>query len=228
MKHIAIIPARSGSKGVKNKNIKPLNGKPLISHTIQVALSSKVYSDVYVTTDSQDIADIAIADGAIVPFLRTKELASDSALAVDVILDILNKLEIENPDKTYFSMLQPTSPLRNVDDCIQTNRILNQDLCNTLISVAECSEHPYKMVRKSKNNIRLNFLDWPIENPPRQTLPDLYIYNGAFYSSRVDLFQNKKTFVHEDTFLYEMPKIRSVNIDDTIDFMLAELLLSSK
>tara|TARA_B100000242_G_scaffold17275_1_gene10593 strand:+ start:34218 stop:34904 length:687 start_codon:yes stop_codon:yes gene_type:complete len=228
MKHIAIIPARSGSKGVKNKNIKPLNGKPLISHTIQVALSSKVYSDVYVTTDSQDIADIAIADGAIVPFLRTKELASDNALAVDVILDTLNKLEIKNPDKTYFSMLQPTSPLRNVDDCIQTNRILNQDLCNTLISVAECSEHPYKMVRKSKNNIRLNFLDWPIENPPRQTLPDLYIYNGAFYSSRVDLFQNKKTFVHEDTFLYEMPKIRSVNIDDTIDFMLAELLLSSK
>jgi CMP-N-acetylneuraminic acid synthetase len=82
------------------------------------------------------------------------------------------------------------------------------------------------MVRKSNTNSRLNFLDWPIENPPRQSLPKIYIYNGAFYSSRVDFFLENKTFVNEDTYLYEMPKTRSVNIDDEIDFKLAEILVS--
>ena len=95
MKHIAIIPARSGSKGVKNKNIKYLNGKPLIAHTIQAAQASGIYSNIYVTTDSQEIADIALAEGALIPFLRSQDLANDSALAVDVMIDVLNKINIE-------------------------------------------------------------------------------------------------------------------------------------
>ncbi len=226
MKHIAIIPARSGSKGVKNKNIKYLNGKPLIAYTIQAAQASGIYSNIYVTTDSQEIADIALAEGALIPFLRSQDLANDSALAVDVMIDVLNKINIEKPKETYFSMLQPTTPLRSEEDCKSSHEILLKNSFSSLISITECSEHPYKMVRKSKTNSRLNFLDWPIENPPRQSLPKIYIYNGAFYSSRVDCFLENKTFVNEDTYLYEMPKTRSVNIDDETDFKLAEILVS--
>jgi len=227
MKHIAIIPARSGSKGVKNKNIKILNGLPLITYTIRAAIDSKVYSSIYVSTDSQEIADIAISEGALVPFLRSNNLSNDSALAVDVMLDMLNNIQIEDPATTYFSMLQPTTPLRSSEDCIYTNDILQNSPISSLISVTECSEHPYKMVRKSTDNIRLNFLDWPIENPPRQSLPEIYIYNGAFYSSNVNYFLKNKTFVSSKTYLYEMPKNRSINIDDEIDFSLAEILASA-
>ena len=224
MKHIAIIPARSGSKGVKNKNIRFLNGEPLIAHTIKTAIASEVYSAVYVSTDSEEIAEIAIAEGALVPFLRSKTLAEDSALAVDVMIDALKRISIEKPDQTYFSMLQPTTPLRNKEDCKLVHEILIRNSLSSLISITQCSEHPYKMVRKSNNNSRLNFLDWPYENPPRQSLPEIYIYNGAFYSSKVECFIENKTFVNDDTYLYEMPKERSINIDDEIDFKLAEIL----
>lgn len=227
MKTIAIIPARAGSQGVKNKNIRLVGGMPLILHTIMTARSSGVYSDVIVTTDSSEIAEIATDAGASVPFLRSDQLADNKALAVDVMVDSLQRLNAEYSDESYFCMLQPTTPLRSAQDCVNVHEMMMSEPAHSLISVTECSEHPYKMVRKSSSQLRLNFLDWPVENPPRQSLPELFIYNGAFYAAKINLFLAQKTFVSEKTKLYEMPKDRSVNIDDEIDLVLADALLSN-
>jgi len=225
MRTIAIIPARAGSQGVKNKNIRLVGGIPLICHTIIAARSSEVYSDVIVTTDSSEIAEIARDAGASVPFLRSDQLANNKALAVDVMVDSLKRLNAEYSDDSYFCMLQPTTPLRSAQDCVSVHEMMMSNLAHSVISVTECSEHPYKMVRKSSSQLRLNFLDWPVENPPRQSLPKLFIYNGAFYAANINLFLDQKTFVSEKTKLYEMPKERSVNIDDEIDLVLADSLL---
>jgi CMP-N,N'-diacetyllegionaminic acid synthase len=227
MKTIAIIPARAGSQGVKNKNIRLVNGKPLICHTIIAARSSGVYSDVIVTTDSPKIAEIATDAGASVPFIRSDKLADNKALAVDVMVDSLKRLDVEYSDDSYFCMLQPTTPLRSAQDCVNVHEMMTSNLASSVISVTECSEHPYKMVRKSSSQLRLPFLDWPVENPPRQSLPQLFIYNGAFYAANINLFLNQKTFVTEKTKLYEMPKERSVNVDDEIDLILADALLKN-
>jgi CMP-N,N'-diacetyllegionaminic acid synthase len=227
MKTIAIIPARAGSQGVKNKNIRLVGGMPLICHTIIAARSSGVYSDVIVTTDSSEIAEIATDAGASVPFLRSDQLADNKALAVDVMVDSLKRLNADYSDDSYFCMLQPTTPLRSAQDCVNVHEMMMSKIAHSVISVTECSEHPYKMVRKSSSQLRLNFLDWPVENPPRQSLPKLFIYNGAFYAANINLFLDQKTFVSGKTKLYEMPKERSVNIDDEIDLVLADALLNN-
>lgn len=225
MKSIAIIPARAGSQGVKNKNIRLVAGIPLICHSIMAARSSGVYSDIIVTTDSSEIAKIATDAGASVPFIRSHNLADNKALAVDVMIDSLKRLYTKYSEDSYFCMLQPTTPLRSAEDCVSVHEMMASKLASSVISVTECSEHPYKMVRKSGSNERLSFLDWPIENPPRQSLPKLFIYNGAFYAANINLFLNQETFVTEKTKLYEMPKERSVNIDDEIDLILADALI---
>ena len=224
MKSIAIIPARAGSQGVVNKNIRFVGGIPLICHSIATAISSKVFTDVIVTTDSPEIAEIALNAGASVPFIRSEELSDGRALAVDVMLDTLEKLSSKYCDHSYFAMLQPTSPLRTIEDCIAVNGLIRDKETQSVISVTECSEHPYKMVKKSQAGFRLDFLDWPVENPPRQSLPKIFIYNGAFYAAKINDFLRAKTFVTERTKLYEMPRERSVNIDDELDLMLANAI----
>lgn len=228
MKAIAIIPARAGSQGVKNKNIRMVGGKPLICHTIIAARLSGIYDDIIVTTDSSEIAEISTDSGASVPFLRSPNLADNKALAVDVMVDTLERLNTEYTNDSYFCMLQPTTPLRSVEDCINVHEMMISKSAYSVVSVTECSEHPYKMVRKSSSQLRLNFLDWPIENPPRQSLPKLFVYNGAFYAAKINLFLSQKTFVSDETKLYEMPKERSVNIDDEIDLIFADILFKQK
>lgn len=226
MKKIAIIPARAGSKGVKNKNIRLVGGVPLICHSIVTAIESNIYTDVIVTTDSSEIADIAINAGAKVPFIRSAKLSDGKALAVDVMLDVLDKLRIVYCDNSYFVMLQPTSPIRTIDDYMYVDQMMRKKSVQSLISVTECSEHPYKMVRKGPESLRMQFLDWPVENPPRQSLPPVYVYNGAFYAAKINEFLINKSFVTKSTKLYDMPRERSVNIDDELDLILADALLN--
>lgn len=230
MKILALIPARKGSKGVANKNLKLISGAPLVVHTVRVAVQSEVFHRIVVSTDCETIQAVSAQAGAAVPFLRDPDLASDSALAMNVVSDGLEKAE------TYFSesydvvcMLQPTTPLRSIHDCRNVADILRtQASTDSVISVVEASQHPYKLVRKGRGGELQPFLDWPVENPPRQTLPLFYSYNGAFYATRTDVFKEKQSFKGNNCTLYEMPADRSVNIDSQFDFDIAELLLSRR
>ena len=226
MKILGVIPARSGSKGVPNKNIRQLGEQPLIVHTINTALASAVFDKVLVTTDSEEIRQIAITAGAEAPFLRDAKLATDIALAVHVIQDAtLRATQYFGYDFEAVCMLQPTTPWRTVEDCKNVSEILTADkTLDSVISVVEVSQHPYKMVRKASNGTLTPFLDWPVENPPRQSLPKVFTYNGAFYLTRTGVLMEMGSFKGTKCHLYEMPFVRSLNIDNELDFDLAEII----
>ena len=221
---IAIIPARSGSKGLKNKNIKFFKGRPLICHTIETALKSKYISRVIVSTDSKKIAKIAKANGAEIPFLRSKALSSDKANAVDVYIDVLNKIKIREKIKiNNFIVLQPTSPLRISKDIDLAIELFNKKNAYSVISVSKF-EIPVEWILKKKNDkICKKFINLKeIQN--RQSAEDLFIPNGAIFVFNANYFKNKKKYYSKKTYGYLMPKERSIDIDDILDFKLAELL----
>lgn len=116
MNNIAIIPARSGSKGLPDKNILDLNGHPLMYYTIKAALKSGCFDTVMVSTDSEKYADIAKSCGAEVPFLRSEELSSDTAGSWDVVREVLTQYKVMGNSFDYVALMQPTSPLRNAED----------------------------------------------------------------------------------------------------------------
>ncbi len=231
MKILAIIPARKGSKGVKNKNIKLLNKIPLIGHTIKTAIASNVFSKVIVTTDSSKIASISKSFGAEVPFLRPNYLSTDTALAIPTIIHALKKTELIFKE-TYdvICMLQPTTPLRRKIDYKKIFRQFknNYDQYDSVISVKHVGNYsPYKM-KIIKNNQLIDYKKWPIENPPRQSLPNIYIVNGAFYVTKREVLLELKSFKGRKCLPYLMDEYNSINIDNHNDFFLAEKMINSK
>ena len=225
MRTLAIIPARGGSKGVPRKNLKLINGFPLIYFTIKSALKADIFSDVIVSTDDPEIAEVSKKYGALVPFIRDSSLSHDTANAVDVIKDSISQMKILF-GKHYDAgvMLQPTTPLRQQFHYKETYNQFKLMEYKSLISVCPVSEHPHKMFKIKRNELDL-FLDWPISNPARQTLPHLYIPNGAFYYFEINCFLKYETFNLDSISPYVMEKKFSVNIDDNIDFLLAEKMI---
>ena len=185
MKILCLIPARSGSKGIKNKNIKELNGKPLIAYTIEQAINTKYKMKIIVSTDSQEYADISKKYGAEVPFLRPKEISGDLSTDIEFIkhcVDWLKHNQDYIPD--IILQLRVTSPLRKVDDINKSLEIFinNFDKYDSLRSVYELDKTPYKMYHIEKNNLipiikNYNNLNEPF-NCGRQNFPKTYIHNG--------------------------------------------------
>ena len=150
MRIIAIIPARSGSKGLKDKNIKELNGKPMMAYTIEAANSCGIFDCVHVSTDSEKYADIARKYGADVPFLRSQEMSSDTADSWDAVLEVLNRYKGLEKEFDMVTLLQPTSPIRTGEDIKNAFNIFIAKDANAVISVCE-SDHPiewYRPLRK--------------------------------------------------------------------------------
>lgn len=222
---LGIIPARGGSKGIPRKNIKILNGKPLIVHTIEQALLSNLNS-VIVTTDDQEIINIAQKAGVDVPFVRPKELSNDFSLSIDVTIHALLKMqEIHNTKYDAIMLLQPTAPFResiDINNCIDLLNSNNQ--VDSVISVVDVEAyHPARM-----KYIENGFLIDPlfcekIENQNRQDLEPMYIRNGAIYLTRKNVLLNR-SYKGDKSLAYVMPKNRSINIDTNFDFQLAEWL----
>ncbi len=226
-KILAIIPARSGSKGLKDKNIKKLSGKPMIYYTIESAKKSGIFDDIIVSTDSQLYADLAMQYGASVPFLRPEYLSTDTATTNEVIEYTINKLEELNKQYDYLMILQPTSPLRQVEDIIKATGLLFEKNANSIISVCEM-EHSPLYANTLGNSLSMdNFLDENIKSR-RQELPKYYRLNGAIYLSKVDYFIKYRNLYKEKSYAYIMCKERSIDIDDEIDFIMAEALMKSK
>ncbi|OZV13447.1 CMP-N-acetlyneuraminic acid synthetase [Tissierella sp. P1] len=223
-KFLAIIPARSGSKGLKDKNIKELNGKPMIAHTIEAAIESDIFNEVVVSTDSQTYGDIAKKFGATVPFMRPDYLSNDTATSIDTIVHTIEELSKIRKEYDYFMLLQPTSPLRTKEDIINSIQLLFEKDANSVISVCEAEHSPLYMNTLAENLSMDGFLLKGIKTR-RQELDKYYRINGAIYMCKVDYFLKYNDFYKEKSYAYVMDKKASVDIDDEIDFFIAESLM---
>lgn len=221
---IAIIPARGGSKGLPGKNVKLLNGKPLIAYTIEAALKSEKINRVIVSTDDEEIARISIQYGAEVPFLRPDFLATDTAMAVDNYIYTIERLSAESGEVIdEFVVLQPTSPLRIVEDIDNAIEIFHSKDADSVISYTQ-EQHPVSWHKYiNEDGTFEDILSPNINN--RQALRISYYPNGAIYVFRFKIIKERKYYT-DRSYAYVMPRERSVDIDYLMDFKYAEFLLS--
>lgn len=227
MKRIAIIPARSGSKGLKDKNIKELNGKPLIAYSIEAALESKMFDKVFVSTDSQKYADIAIQYGADASFLRSEENSSDTAGSWDVIREVISRLKEMGEDYDEIMLLQATSPLRTAYDIVKSIELLHEKKGNAVVSLTECDHSPIWCNTLPEDKSMDKFDREEYKDLPRQMLPTFYRYNGAIYLVTAKELQNKEHMLEKGCYAYIMPQSRSIDIDTALDFMIAETIMKA-
>ena len=225
MKNIAIIPARSGSKGLKDKNIKMINGRPLIAYTIEAAKNSNLFAEIFVSTDSDEYAQIAEKCGASVPFLRNPELGRDHSSSWDVVLESLNKYGEIGLTYDSFALLQPTSPLRTGDDIAAGYKLMRDKEANAVVSVCEAEPSPLWCGTLPSDLSLTNFINPEYLSMPRQALPVYYRVNGALYIAKTAYFKEFGNIYHAGCYAYIMDAMSSVDIDTEIDFALAEALL---
>ncbi len=221
---IAIITARGGSKGLKNKNILPLAGKPLIAWTIDQAKNSKYIDKTVISTEDQNIAKICKKFGGDVPFLRPRELARDNTKIISVILNVLENIK---DDFSILVLLQPTSPLRlssDIDSCLDLMVRKKAPSCISICKSAKPIDWHFKLSEGGK--IRKVFPK-NILSTNRQDFAKSYIPNGAIYAAHSKWLKLNNSFFHNATLGYEMPQERSIDIDDKIDFGFAEFLMQN-
>jgi CMP-N-acetylneuraminic acid synthetase len=229
---VALIPARCGSKGVKNKNIKLLDGKPLIQYSIEAALNSKKVSRVIVSTDDKEIAEIALECGAEIPFIRPAELAKDNIPDGPVMKHLINWLkENENYQVDVLAYLRPTTPFKTselIDTCLG-KIILSPDASSLrTVNKAEGVYHPYWMFKTEDGKLK-SFIDGISikEYFQRQLLPDCYRLNGVVDILIPKVILNDNDIYGERIIPFEIAEEIAIDIDTELDFKLAMLLLSA-
>jgi len=230
MKVLAVIPARGGSKGVPRKNIALINQRPLISYTIEASLGVDRITDVIVSTDDEEIAQVSKNLGAQVPFIRPKELASDTAESAPVIIHALEYMESkQNFNYDVVMMLQPTAPLRTANHINQALDLYSSQTCDSVVSIISVGGyHPFRMKRLVGNKL-VNYIEqgfWDMR--PRQVLPEAYIRNGAIYLINRNVLLEYKMLIGQNCLGFKMSDEESVNIDTRLDFIMAELLLKER
>ena len=224
---LAIIPARGGSKRLPRKNILPLAGKPLIAWTIEAAINSQMFSEVMVNTDDDEIAKVSSELGAKIPFIRPNELASDTASSNDVIKHTLLWYRDKGINFTEVVLLQPTSPLRSSDDIIAALDLYNKKNASSVLSVCEV-DHPTAWCNILDESLSLKgFIKENVRKLCSQDIDKEYRLNGAIYILNVVKFLAKNSTVLEPSFAAIMPRSRSIDIDEKIDFDIAEAILTS-
>lgn len=223
---LAIIPARSGSKGVKDKNIRYLGEKPLIAYSIEAARESGIFSKVHVSTDSPYYASIAQKYGADVPFLRDESLATDQSNTWDVVRYVLNEYEKIGEKVDYVCILQPTSPLRTAQHIREAFDRLNQMQAEAIVSVCEADHSPLLYNTLDETGNMYDFIPEEILKMGRQKLPVYYRLNGAIYLFKADILERFSSIYKSQCYAYIMDRESSIDIDEEIDFLLAETILS--
>lgn len=226
MRNIAIIPARSGSKGLKDKNIKELSGKPLVAYSIEAALESEQFETVMVSTDSPAYADICKRYGASVPFLRSEKNSSDTASSWDMVEEVLLGYQRNGQDFDTFMLLQPTSPLRSADDIREAYRKMNEMEANSIVSLCEVDHSPLQCNVLPSTFSLEGFVRKEVLGKRRQDIPTYYRFNGAIYLAKVKYFMENHDIYRNGSYAYIMNKFRSIDIDDDLDFTMAEVLMS--
>lgn len=224
MEILAVIPARSGSQGIKNKNIRPLAGRPLIAHAIADAQGSKYITRIIVSTDSPDYARIARRYGAEVPFLRPKDLAGGETQIADVIWHLLKKLQAdENYYPDYLVLLQATSPLRTVEDVDGTIELLFKRKAKVAVTVCDTEQLLY--TKDAADRLKLVSRKEFLKSSNRQDLPPTYRLDGPMvYFIETKEFLKRRSFIKGDLVGYVIPVWRAIDLDEPQDFVVGEAL----
>lgn len=220
-KILAVIPARGGSKGVLRKNIRIVAGKPLIAWTIEEAKKSSYIDKLILSSEDEEIIYIAKRYGCDVPFTRPQNLACDDTPGIDPVLHAIEYF----PDYEYVVLLQPTSPLRSVEDidnCIErcfTNKAYS------CVSVVEPDMNPYWIYTLNDEQRMVRLLDVGQDIQRRQDLPHVFGPNGAVYVAEADWIRRNRSFLAENAIPYLMPRERSIDIDSEEDLLFAQRIL---
>lgn len=226
MKNIAIIPARSGSKGLPDKNIRPLKGVPLMAYTIKAALDSGMFDRVMVSTDSEEYAEIAKQWGAEVPFLRSAQTSADTSSSWSVVKEVLEQYARRGETFDTLALLQATSPLRRDVHIREAYEMMEKKSADSVVSVNQMST-PIEKCRHMEDELRLGvFAEKPNEYRRRQNFSASYEENGAIYLWRTDKFSLDSTIFTDNGFGYEMDKLHSVDVDDLEDFTMVEAIVN--
>ncbi len=224
---LCTICARGGSKGVKNKNIKELHGKPLIAYTIEQAKASGLFEHIVISTDSDDIANVAKQYGAEVFFKRSSEMASDTAGKLDVIKDAFKRSEeYYNRTFDYLIDLDATAPLRMTEDIIDSFTQFKENDNDNLITAMPSRRSPYFNLVEQDENGKV-YLSKKLDNKiiRRQDAPKSYDMNASIYIWKRDIILNENSIFLEKTGLYVMPEERSIDIDTEFDFKFVDFLM---
>lgn len=228
MRAIAIIPARSGSKGLKDKNIKELNGKPMMAYTIEAANNSGIFDCVHVSTDSEKYVDIARKYGADVPFLRSDELSGDNASSWDVVRYVLYMYSNLGVEYDLFALLQPTSPLRTAEDIKNAYNIYMEKNAKAIVSVCETDHPPIFSDVIAEDGSMKGFVKKEYRDLPRQAIPKYYRVNGGIYLVNKSCLDDIVSLYDNECYAYIMDRESSIDIDSNIDFLVAETLMKNK
>lgn len=221
-KVLAIIPARGGSKRLPRKNILPLGEKPLIGWSIQAGLESKYVDQVFISTDDQEIADVSKHLGVDVPELRPENLSTDTATTQDVLFYTIDKF---GGDSEIVILLQPTSPFRNHKHIDEALELFERKKAFSIVSVTPC-EHPPQWSNILPVDGSMNNFIRTEDGVRSQDLENWFRLNGALYIyDTKDLISSKDMSYRSDTFAYVMTNEHSIDIDNQIDFDMAEFFL---
>jgi hypothetical protein len=224
---IALIPARGGSKGLPNKNIKLLNGKPLIAYTIEAALQAKEITRVIVSTDYENIKEVALEYGAEIPFLRPNFLATDNSSSLEVFKYTINRLEEEeNIVIDNFVVLQPTSPLRTSKHIDEAISLFKEKEAKAVVSYCKEYHSVFWHKRIDQQGKILDFFEGDYEKN-RQEIEETYFPNGAIYVFNKDFLFTTKDY-NKDCYAYVMDRKHSIDIDTIDDFLYAEFLMNGR
>lgn len=226
MKYFAVIPARRGSKGIKNKNMQLISDKPMIKYTFEAAIQSTLLNLAILSSDDPDIMDLAKESGINVPFTRPSHLAQDNSSTVDVINHALDWFKSENdsyPD--CIVLLQPTSPFRNSIDLDNAMTEFEKSGRSSLFSACPVSQHPSEcfIITKEKK-VELIQIKPKADASGRQNYQNAFFIDGAIYITTTDRYLKKQSFVDEDSAVFLMPKSHSIDIDDHYDLCLARAM----
>jgi N-acylneuraminate cytidylyltransferase/CMP-N,N'-diacetyllegionaminic acid synthase len=225
---LALIPARSGSKGLPGKNIRPLGGKPLLAWPIEAARASRLVDDVVISTDSAEFAEIAERHGARAPFLRPAELAADTAPSIGFILHAIDTLEAAGERFDYLIVLEPTSPLTegtDIDAAIERLDAAGGE-ADALVGVTPMvTQHPAFFVRIGEDGRISPYGAADFANlPRRQDIDPVFCLDGSLYLSTVEAIRRERSFCHTRTIAFETERHKAFEVDDLVDFLCIEAI----
>ena len=226
---LAIVPARGGSKGLPRKNVRAFYGKPLITWTIEAGHKSKYIDNLIVSTDDLEINDTAVSAGAEVPFVRPLELGTDQTKTIDVLLHAY-KTYTKNVNKNFdlVVLLEPTSPLRQVNDIDNAiEQLVKNSSMTSIVGVAKVeSQHPSFLLELRDEGALKPYLEQSPEGIRRQDLSPIYYPEGTIYVSWTKSLFEEKTFYQKKAMGFLIPSWRAIEIDDEYDFIKAEALMT--
>ena len=228
-KVLGLVLARGGSKGLPGKNVRDLCGKPLIAWTIETARATRCLDAVVVSTDDKAIGSLAKQYGAEVPFIRPPELASDTASSSDVVEHAIDFLAATGRTFDIVVLLEPTSPLRESSDIDEAVARLVESGAGSIVSVCRAeTTHPAFMYRLDAGAYLRPFLARQPDGLRRQELESVYFLDGTIYASHINVLRDRRSFYHDDTIAHEVPKWKSIEIDDMEDFIMVEAIVRHK